>query len=147
MKLKIIKIFTILISTSLFFLSLSKNAVTIDYHGIKSVPSLDYFFMGSIAILGGGVLEEVIWLANPLCLISIFLLLMDKKSSFKLSLSALILSISFSFWKELLGAESGSPAKIISLQLGYYLWVISILILTIGTFAYFKFEEKEFDYL
>lgn len=145
MKLKIIKISTIILSSGIFFFSLSKNAVTIDYLGIKTIPSLDYFFMGSIAFVGGGVLEEIIWLANPLSVISIFLLLMDKKSSFIWSISALTLAISFSSWKELLGAESGSQAKIISLELGYYLWVLSILILTSGIYLYFKFVNEEIE--
>ncbi|MDN3676622.1 hypothetical protein QWY90_04780 [Flavobacterium paronense] len=143
MNFKAIKILTIILSLLIFFISLNKNAVTIDYQGIKTVPSLDYFFMGSIAFLGGGLLEEIIWLANPLSLISIFLLLMNKRSSYKLSLSALILAVSFSSWNELLGAESGASAKIISLELGYYLWVLSILILTIGTYIYFKLQKDE----
>ena len=145
MKLKAIKILTIILSLSIFFISLNKNAVIIDYQGIKTVPSLNYFFMGSIALFGGGIPEEIIWLANPLSLITIFLLLMNKKSSFKLSLSALILAISFSSWKELLGAESGTLAKIISLELGYYLWVLSIFILTVGTYLYFKVESAELE--
>jgi hypothetical protein len=76
MKFKAIQILTIILSLSIFFISLNKNAVTIDYQGIKTIPSLDYFFMGSIAFLGGGLLEEIIWLANPLSFSSIFLILM-----------------------------------------------------------------------
>jgi hypothetical protein len=141
MKLKAIKILTIIISLAVFFISLTKNAVTINYIEIKTVPSLDYFLMGSTAFLGGGMSEQIIWLANPLSLISIYLLAINKKSAIKLSLSALFLSVSFSSWKEILGAESGATAKIISLEMGYFLWVLSILILTIGTFIYFKIED------
>ena len=51
--------------------------------------------MGSIAILGGGLLEWLIWLANPLCLISIFCLIMDKPVATKFNIVAVILAISF----------------------------------------------------
>jgi hypothetical protein len=142
MKLKAIKILTIIISLAVFFISLTKNTVTINYIGIKTVPSLDYFLMGSIAFLGGGTLEQIIWFANPLSLISIYLLAVNRKSAIKVSLSALFLAVSFSSWKEILGAESGTPAKIISLEMGYFLWILSIAILTIGTFIYFKIADR-----
>ena len=142
MKLKAIKILTIIISLTVFFISLTKNAVVINYIEIKTVPSLDYFLMGSIAFLGGGMLEQIIWFANPLSLVSIYLLAVNKKSAIKFSLSALFLAVSFSTWKEILGAESGVTAKITSLEMGYFLWVLSILILTIGIFIYFKIADR-----
>lgn len=83
MKLKIINTLTIIIILAFFFISLDKNALTVDYQGIKTISSLDYFFMGSTAFLGGGILEELLWLANALSLISIFLSMMDVKRSFK----------------------------------------------------------------
>jgi len=92
--------------------------------------------------LGGGMLEQIIWFANPLSLVSIYLLAVNKKSAIKFSLSALFLAVSFSTWKEILGAESGVTAKITSLEMGYFLWVLSILILTIGIFIYFKIADR-----
>jgi hypothetical protein len=95
MKLKTIKILTIILSLTVFFISLTQNAITINYREIKTVPSLDYFLMGSISFLGGGTSEQIIWLANPISLISIYLLTINKKSSIKWSLSALLLASSF----------------------------------------------------
>jgi hypothetical protein len=141
MKSKTIKILIIVISLAAFVISLTKNAVTINYIEIKAVPSLDYFLMGSIAFLGGGMLEQIIWLANPLSLISIYFLAKEKKGAKNLSLLALFLAVSFSSWKEILGAESGTLAEIISLETGYFLWVLSILILTIGIFIYFNIKD------
>jgi hypothetical protein len=40
--------------------------------------------MGSIAVLGGGTHEWLIWLANPLCFTSILCLIFDKKNAFTL---------------------------------------------------------------
>jgi uncharacterized membrane protein len=140
---KKIKTFTIILSLTTFIISLTQNAVTIDYLGIKSVPALDYFLMGSTAFLGGGLLEEIIWFANPLSLLAIALLAKNERSAISTSVIALILSLAFSTWKEILGAESGTMAKIISLDLGYYLWLLSIALLTIGTLMYFKIENKD----
>ncbi|HNP32992.1 MAG TPA: hypothetical protein PKN96_06840 [Flavobacterium sp.] len=143
MKLNIIKYFTIASSLTVLVISLTKNAVTIDYQGVKHVPSLNYFLMGGTAFLGGGLFEEIIWLANPLCLVAIFLLIYNNKSAKLFSIIALVLAASFSTWKELLGAESGAMAEIIAFESGYFLWVLSIVILTTGTFLYFKIGGAE----
>ena len=70
---------------------------------------------------------------------------MDNVNSLKFSITALILAVSFSSWNSLLGAESGTQAKILSLEFGYYLWILSMLILTIGTYYYFKIENEEIE--
>jgi hypothetical protein len=41
-------------------------------------------FNGSIAVLGGGTHEWLIWLANPLCFTAILCLIFDKKMQFTL---------------------------------------------------------------
>lgn len=110
-----------------------------EFHNVKeSQSSLGFFFMGATAIMGGGFLEWIIWLANPLCLFAMMDLWKGKERSVIKCSIALVLAISFSFWNEILGSESGSMATIVSLQAGYYLWVASITVLTIGTFWYFK---------
>ena len=91
-----------------------------------------------------GLLEQIIWMANPLSLFALvhFIKNNDKKAVIS-SFSACCLAISFSFWNEILGAESGAMATIISLELGYYLWVSSILVLTIGIFIYYRGSLKK----
>lgn len=118
---KTIKTVTIILSLVIFIISLTQDAIIIDYIEIKPVSSLSYFLMGSTAFMGGAYLEQIIWLANPLFLFSILLLADNQPIATKFSLASLIVAISFSTWKEILGAESGAMAKIISLQLGYYL--------------------------
>jgi len=140
---KNIKIITIVLSLLLFGISLTQNAIVKNYNDeISSVSSLEFFFMGSTAFIGGGLLEQIIWLANPLSLFAIIYLLKDNRKTIILSLIASVLAISFSFWSEILGAESGSMAKIVSLELGYYLWLSSILILTTGVLMYYKVSLK-----
>ncbi|MBP9793392.1 MAG: hypothetical protein KBC56_05270 [Flavobacterium sp.] len=135
------KTIVIVSSLILFIISLTQVAIIIKFHEITKIPSINYFLMGSTAILGGGIAEWIIWLANPLSLLSMVLFIVDKKTSLKTSLTALILSISFLSWREIIGAESGSMAKIISFESGYYLWLLSIMTLALGIFSYFLFKK------
>ncbi|UTN04881.1 hypothetical protein L0669_03040 [Flavobacterium bizetiae] len=138
-----IKFTTIGLSLLVFAISLTQNALVVNYNNeIKTASSLEYLFIGSIAFMGGGLLEEIIWLASPLCLLAIKFMIKDDKRAVLVSLIASALAISFSFWNEILGAESGTMAKIVSFELGYYLWLASILILTIGILIHYKMTLK-----
>lgn len=143
------KILTIVLSLSLFIISLTQNAVItshekLDGIEIQASSSLSFFMAGGIAFIGGGIFEELIWLANPLSLLSIILLLKNNKKSKTTCLIALTIAISFAFWDEILANEGGGMAKIRSLESGYYLWVLSILVLNIGIHSYFnKLKETE----
>jgi len=137
LNLKTIKTITILVSLTIFVVSLNYNAITLDFQGVKPVPSIEYFLMGSTAILGGGLLEWIMWLANPLSLLTIIYLWKDNRIARLTSIISMSLALIFSTWNEILGAESGSMGKIVSLEVGYYLWLTSIIVLTIGTNYYF----------
>lgn len=138
-----IKFTTIGLSLLVFAISLTQNALVVNYNNeIKTSSSLEYLFIGSVAFMGGGLLEEIVWLANPLCLVAIIFLIKKDEKAVLLSLIASCLAISFSFWNEILGAESGTMAKIVSFELGYYLWLASILILTIGILIHYKMILK-----
>ena len=140
---KEIKFTTVGLCVLVFAISLTQNALIVNYNNeIRISSSFDFLFMGGIAFMGGGMLEEIIWLANPLCFFAIKFLIKDDKKAVLLSLTASALAISFSFWNEILGAESGTMAKIISFELGYYFWVSSILILTIGILINHKVSLK-----
>ncbi|MEO8532223.1 MAG: hypothetical protein ABI441_00665 [Flavobacterium sp.] len=139
MDVKKIKNRSILLSFGIFILALTQNAISINYQNqVRYDSAIDYFRIGSIAALGGGLDEQIVWFANPLAFFAMILFAINyritKILSLFLSLLSLVLAVSFFFWKEILAAESGSMAKIISFGLGYYLWVLSILILTIGIF-------------
>ncbi|HKX87479.1 MAG TPA: hypothetical protein VJL37_12470 [Flavobacterium sp.] len=133
---------TIWLSLLLFGISLTQTCIIIDFREIVEIPSFDYFLMGSTAIIGGAISEWFVWLANPLSLLTIILLAANKRLAIITGLIALFLAGSFRSWKEILGAESGSMAKIISFELGYYLWILSIAILSLGTFIHFLKKNK-----
>lgn len=141
-----IKIVLVLIVLSVFGVSLAYDAIVVQkLEEIIVQPSVNFFLIGSTAILGGGVLEWIIWLANPICLISIVIFLYNDKQlkrALQLNFIALILSGSFYFWEEILVSESGATGKIISFENGYYLWVASVFILLIFQLIYYNSVEK-----
>lgn len=137
MKPNIFKNVIIILSLAVFGISLTQVAVIVDFHNVEAVSSLVYFLMGSTAILGGGALEWFIWLANPLSLFTILYLKKDNKKALVTALVAIVMSGIFRTWNEILGSESGSMARIVSFEAGYYLWLSSIIILGIGTYLYF----------
>jgi hypothetical protein len=74
--------------------------------------------MGSIAVLGGGTHEWLIWLANPLCFTAILCLIFDKKKCNYFAFS-IILSLSFLSSNTILVAESGTRGEILTIKSGY----------------------------
>lgn len=145
-KLNFIKIALVLIVLSVFVVSLTYDAIVFqNLQETITQPAMNFFLIGSTAILGGGVLEWIIWLANPICLISIVMFLYNDKQlkkALQLNFIALILSGSFYFWKEILVSESGATGKIISFEKGYYFWVASIFILLIFQLIFYNSVEK-----
>ncbi len=138
-----IQIVTVSLSAIVFIISLTQYAVTINHDIIESVSSWQYLTIGSVALFGGGTLEWLIWLANPLYVISIILFIKHYRLSMITAFLASFLAVLFLTWEEILIDEKGTSAKIIHFGLGYYLWVSSILILTTGIFIYFKHRQKK----
>jgi len=120
----------IYLSLGLFILSLTRPALVLETGSVlQSDQSFLYFIIGGIAIAGGGTMEFLVWLANPLYFIALFLSFKNKRISIFFIIIANILAISFSRWKEILISESGSTGKIISFCSGYYLWIASMFVL------------------
>jgi len=142
-KLNKIKICILFVSVTIFLASLTQTALTYnDHEGLKTHSALSLLFMGAFAILGGGLLEWLIWLANPLYLLALILLLRPNKTSRNVSMMATMLALSFVTWQRILASESGSTAAIKSLNTGYWLWMMSLMTLTVGTFYYFRQLDK-----
>lgn len=145
-KLNKIKTYVLIISLTVFIVSLTQTALTYnDFDGQKIHSSLSLLFMGGLAILGGGLLEWFIWLANPLYVLALIFFFKSNKTSKAVSITATILGLSFTTWKEILAAENGRTATIESLNLGYWLWVLSLTILSIGTIYYFRQLDNNND--
>lgn len=133
-----IKTFFLIISLTIFIVSLTQNALSyFDFDGLKTHSSFSLLIMGGIAILGGGLLEWFIWLSNPIYFLALIYFFKSSKVSMMFSIIATFLALSFASWNEILAAENGRNARIESLNIGYWLWVISFAILSIGTIYYF----------
>lgn len=141
--LKAIKKYTLLISLLVFIISLTQTAITYhDYDGQKTHDGGSLFLVGGIVILGGGLKEWFVWLANPLYLIALILFFRSKRLSRIFSTVSFLLALYFITFKEILAAEDGRMAQIQSLNTGYWLWVASMAILTIEAFYYFMQKSK-----
>lgn len=156
----LVRVAVVLNPVFVFVFSLTQNVVITENGESTILAGISAFCMGETAILGGGILEWLIWLANPIALLSIILFLSKadasgqtayeeqfplKKSVFKsgmLSLLAAGIGWSFIFWDEILASESGATFKIISLELGYWIWVASLSILALSINCYYYLYSK-----
>jgi hypothetical protein len=134
----------VIISLTIFVFSLTQTALLCnDFNGARTYSSISMFLMGAICLLGGGLLEWIVWLANPIYFISIMFFLRANSKAKLFSIISSVLAFSFLFWKELLAAENGRTASIETFKLGYYLWLMSFIVLTAGIIIHFKKQAKE----
>ncbi|MDR3026427.1 hypothetical protein [Chryseobacterium sp.] len=133
----------VLISLLMFTLSLSFAAFKVEDMGeIKNYKAFEAFLIGPISFLGGGIFEFLVWTANIWFFISVICCYKKYFSlSLILGLIALVPAMSFFFWKEVLVSENGRMGKIYSLETGYFLWVVSIIFLVVGSF-YLSIKTK-----
>jgi len=123
---------TIFLSLIVLIISLTQPAFYIDRIDYDAwADSLALFFIGWAGFLGGS-LASLLWVANPLYFFSIYQTIKGKSTAIYFSLLATTVAFLFSFLDTIVTSESGSTSKIISLQLGYILWLTSFIILTIG---------------
>jgi len=152
--------YIILIPVIIFAISLTQNALVYEYQGKQVHSAISLFLIGGISIAGGAGMECLTWMANPIAIIAVIRFLIEtnnvnkiepvlgtpipkpEPTSYWLSLIAAAIAWSFSFWKEILAAESGTKGKIYSFEPGYWLWVSSLTILAIGINCYhFRFNK------
>lgn len=117
-----------------FLISLTQPAFYIDRKEDPNAysDSLTLLLMGGMSFLGGAFIPFVIWLANPFYFISIFLTIRNKSVGLYFGLTATCLAFIFSQLKSIMTSESGNSSLITGRGLGFKLWFISFIILTIG---------------
>jgi hypothetical protein len=118
----------IFLSLGIYVLSWFFRAFTTNSVGDEVVLGYQAAIMGGLAILSGGLMEWIIWLANPLFILSIVLKFQGNRKAKILSLMSVVIAFSFLFWKDILSSENGSRAVIESRGLGYYLWLLSFTV-------------------
>lgn len=94
--------------------------------------SLFMVFLGWIAILGGGLVPTIIWLANPLYFVGLFFILNRVKFGVVAITLALLLALYFTTIDSIMDGESGATTDITKLGIGYYFWVSSFITLFVA---------------
>lgn len=84
--------------------------------------------LGPIGLVLGGAC--VTWLANHAIFFAWFFSIREPKIFLVFSSLALAIGLNFMFFDEILRSEAGHYEKIISYQIGYYLWILSFLIMS-----------------
>ena len=136
-RIKIIRV-ALGLSIVLFLASLTQKCYCTT---LSCADSTMVLISGTVGFLFGGA--ALTWLANPLLVASWF---STKKPLLSLLFSsgALILSISFLFFNNIIVDEAGNYGQIISYRLGYWLWLSSNLVMFIGNvFGYFRYRNIE----
>lgn len=114
----------LLISIALFVLSLP-------FRCYCTGDSCTYSFMalalGGFGMLNGGA--ALAWLANPLLITSWIITRKVTNASLFISLGAMLIAFSFLLFDQVLANENGGKQTITSIETGYWLWLISIVIM------------------
>lgn len=125
----------ILLSILLFIISLTLPAFFVERPKTEpeEMESLLIVLTGWMYPLGGAIIPFLFWCANPIYLFSICALLnRNKKAGFFISLIPCLIALAFTQMDKIMTSESGSESAITSLGSGYFLWLSSFLVLTIG---------------
>lgn len=119
----------ILISSVIFFISLTQDCVYYKYFDDIHYPSYLAFLLGW-TYFDGMRWEGFIWLANPLYFLGIVLIIKRNYNAVVPLIISSFSASSFMFFHNITITKSGRIAPIIELELGYFLWLISILFAT-----------------
>jgi len=114
----------LILSILIFVTSLTQNC----YCTTKDCSSsIGAFLFGFFGILSG----VVSWFANPALFYS-WIHIKDNERSTLLSLLSLFLACIFMIYRKVGSDEAGHTSEIVSYELGYWLWLISIAIAFFG---------------
>lgn len=130
---------SISLSCLLFLSSLTQNAYYINSEQ-KSVASYFALLLGIFALKGAGIA----WLANPcLCMSFIHLKRTNLKKAKIFSVISVLFGLSFMLFDKVIANEAGGKAEITAYDLGYWLWLSSLIINLIGILVTDIFVKKD----
>lgn len=128
----------ILLSVSLFIFSLFRNCYLVEDK--ETVGSIGLF-----ALLFGffnASQSFVVWFANPIYFISIFLFYSDKKTSRITSFLSIFLGLLFLVLNKVLINEGGTVGQVEEYLSGYWFWIASFIVLFFGSVVNFLDKEN-----
>jgi len=131
--------FILVLSICSYVFSLMINTFCAGTHCYRGFESL---FLGAFDFFN--CTAALPWLANPILFFAWMYYSTNNKRSLLLSSISVIISLSFSFAKEININEAGTFASIHDIGLGYWLWVASPALLLGGNIiALFKRESHD----
>ena len=118
------------LSVALFVACLTQDGYYIDdADPRKWSPGWGLLLFGWMGLLSG----TLAWLANPLLFVSWVFLAMSKfRLAFYVALGAFLFAMSFLLNSEVISSTRPDYSKIVGYGIGYWLWIASALIVTVG---------------
>ncbi len=103
-----------------------------------------YAFTGGIfGVLTGG--SAISWLANPFLILGLILTFRGSRYSIICSSLALLFCLSFLLFDQVMENEAGQYGKIISIEIGYWMWTLSSVMLVITNILFKRIIEVTDD--
>lgn len=128
------KDYLLIASILLFVTSLPLPCLTAFRNSINHIvryPFIYILIFGSVSFLFD-FLEWLVWVANPLYFLSIYLFKKGHSSGIYVSAISTLLTFSLLTFSSLTITGSGRTDKIISFNIGYWFWTASLITLTIA---------------
>lgn|SRR6185437_10054690 len=124
------------ISIGLFVISLSQKCFCTTY---SCGDSIAVFFSGFFGFFLS--FTNLIWLANPLLILSWIIINRNNKLSVVMSFLAALFALSFLFFPKIIDNENGNVSQIISYKIGYWLWLASCWVMFLGNFFIYRYSK------
>jgi len=135
---KIIKLLTLIISISLFLISLTQKCFCTDNGCGDTIAVLFSGGLGFFLSMAGFT-----WVASPALFISWAALKNKPDTSPIFSAIATALSGSFRFFHTIVADESGGLTKITAYKCGYWLWLSSCIAMLTGSVIVYVLEDAK----
>lgn len=117
----------------LLFISIGLFVLSLPFRCYCTGDSCTYSFMalalGGFGMLNGGA--AIAWLANPLLLASWMITKKVNNASLFVSLGAMLMALSFLLFDQVVSNENGGKQSIESVRAGYWIWLLSALVMAI----------------
>lgn len=126
----------------LFLFSLTQAAFYIDRPDYDAWSNpIGLLFVGWLGLLAGDA-ACLPWLANPLLILGWVALFKFEKLAPIFGILAVAIGLSFLGHEEIISSEAPTYSKITEIKLGYWLWILSMGILTFGS-LYLNFSKPK----
>jgi hypothetical protein len=131
---------TLVISMGLYAISLTQQCYCVTGSCGDHWIGLYLVALGAL----GGIMSVagLTWYANPLLWVAWSLIRKKPKQAIFFSFAAVIIAASFLLATEITDIYAGRPSFIIAYRLGYWLWLVSAVVMLIGSIVVYLLNKK-----